>query len=467
MLGHLWRPGETRVILFGGQTPEKVMDNVVSADVYGDTVAAVTADGSLWTWGRNGLYGFLGDGTAGDTFRETPAKITDGVVSVHAGTNVFSARKADGSIWSWGSCVGADGKYETRSTPRKDLDSVEKFVSAGTSLFAIQRDRSLWSWGDNVDRTLGNGADDYYDPIPKKILDHVTDVAGYRGAMALLEDGSVWTWGDGVYWENLPRTSNYYINTPHKFTEDVAAFSFDEYGAPMMIKRDGSLWACACVCGEGRTTSSSGSYKFTKVADNVLLPGQKPATSAPTATPSVPSTTPAATVGGFSDVKSSDYFAQPVQWAVERQITGGTSPTTFSPGQNCTTGQILTFLWRACGQPAPASGPTPFALVKESDYFYQAARWAYDGGIAAGDFDPSAACTRANAVYYIWWASGSPSAASQALPFSDVSSSAFYAPAVAWAVEQGVTGGTGANTFSPMDTCTRGQIVTFLHRAMG
>lgn len=168
----------------------------------------------------------------------------------------------------------------------------------------------------------------------------------------------------------------------------------------------------------------------------------------------------------FTDVKESDYFADAVLWAVEKDITSGTSKTTFSPNSTCTNAQILAFLYRASGSPEPTIS-NPFADIKTTDYFYKAALWAAEKGMVSGSmFGANTPCTRAATVEYIWKAAGSP-AASYDGKFDDVPASADYAQAVAWAVEQNITSGTGGGNFSPAATCTRGQIVTFLHRAMG
>lgn len=170
-------------------------------------------------------------------------------------------------------------------------------------------------------------------------------------------------------------------------------------------------------------------------------------------------------VGGFTDVKTGDWFAEPVKWAVERGITTGTSVTTFSPNNTCTKAHILTFLWRAKGEPMPTV-TNPFSDVKDRSYYYNAALWAYENGLVSGNsFKPDSLCTRAQTVTYQWKLAGSPAAPAAA--FTDVSSTADYAAAVAWAVEKEITTGTSATTFSPNDTCTRGQIVTFLYRDMG
>lgn len=168
--------------------------------------------------------------------------------------------------------------------------------------------------------------------------------------------------------------------------------------------------------------------------------------------------------GGFFDVKSDAYYCGPVLWAVERGITAGTSLTTFSPDATCTKGQILTFLWRAEGQPEPSIANS-FRDISSSDYYYKAAIWATEHGLVSGAaFGASEPCTRAMTAAYLWKLAGSPAAAGGG--FSDVPASADYAQAVAWAVSQGITSGTGNNQFSPSAICTRGQIVTFLYRYM-
>ena len=188
-----------------------------------------------------------------------------------------------------------------------------------------------------------------------------------------------------------------------------------------------------------------------------IVPDNGGTTTTPTQ-PTVP------TVGGFTDVKETDWFADPVLWAVEKNITAGTSDTTFSPNADCTTAQILSFLWRANGSPKPTM-VNPFSDVKSGDWYADAAAWAYEKGLVSGTaFGGDTLCTRSMAVTYMWKAAGSPSA--RAASFTDVSAGAEYADAVAWAVEQGVTAGTSDTTFSPESVCTRGQIVSFLYRGL-
>ena len=194
--------------------------------------------------------------------------------------------------------------------------------------------------------------------------------------------------------------------------------------------------------------------------------GSSTTPTAPT-TPTTP-TTPSTPV--FSDVAANAYYADAVAWAVDKGITTGTSQTTFSPDSTCTTAQILTFLWRSQGSPEPTSKTNPFSDVKTSDYFYKAALWAKENNILpitgsnSTAFNGNTPCTRGMAVLYIWKAVGSH-AAKNPSNFADVADTTLFAPAVAWAVEQGITNGTSTTTFSPDTICSRSQIMTFLYRA--
>lgn len=169
----------------------------------------------------------------------------------------------------------------------------------------------------------------------------------------------------------------------------------------------------------------------------------------------------------FTDVPESAYFYEPVLWAVENGVTSGTSATKFSPYEGCTRGQVVTFLWRAAGCPEPESSYNPFSDVPSNAYYHDAVLWATEEGITTGTsrtrFEPNATVTRAQTVTFLWRWAGSPEPGS-AGSFRDVPYRAYYADAVAWAVEYGITNGTAPGLFSPAQTCTRAQIVTFLYR---
>lgn len=171
----------------------------------------------------------------------------------------------------------------------------------------------------------------------------------------------------------------------------------------------------------------------------------------------------------FTDVTDDAYYADAVVWAVSKSITSGATATTFAPNASCTRGQMVTFLWRAAGSPEPKSTDTAFTDVKSGAYYEKAVAWAVENNVTTGTsattFSPGATVTRGQSVTFLWRANGSAAAAG-ASAFTDVAASAYYASAVAWAVENNVTNGTGAATFSPNADCTRAQIVTFLYRSI-
>ena len=169
----------------------------------------------------------------------------------------------------------------------------------------------------------------------------------------------------------------------------------------------------------------------------------------------------------FADVPASAYYADAVKWAVEQGITSGTSATTFSPDMSCTRAQIVTFLWRANGSPK-ADGANPFTDVSADAYYYDAVLWAVKEGITSGTsattFAPDMTVTRGQTVTFLYRAAGAPAVTGGS--FADVAADVYYADAVAWAVKESVTSGTGGNNFSPDAPCTRGQIVTFMYRGV-
>ena len=170
----------------------------------------------------------------------------------------------------------------------------------------------------------------------------------------------------------------------------------------------------------------------------------------------------------FVDVFANDYYYDAVLWAVENGITNGTSATTFSPSNPCTRAQMATFLWRAAGSPEPVGSTNPFVDVSADAYYAKAVQWAYEQGITGGTsattFSPDETCTRGQMATFLWRDAGSPAVSGEGAPFVDVSNDAYHATAVDWAYEEGITGGTSATTYSPNDPCTRGQMVTFLYR---
>ena len=171
-------------------------------------------------------------------------------------------------------------------------------------------------------------------------------------------------------------------------------------------------------------------------------------------------------ISPFSDVSASNYYYEAVKWAQEKGITGGIGNGLFGPNQPCTRAQIVTFLWRAAGSPEPKS-MSSFSDVSTDSYYAKAVAWAVENGITTGTgdgkFSPDATCTRAQSVTFLFRAIGK--LVDSKAEFSDVLTDSYYANAVAWAVENGVTNGIGDGLFGPDNSCTRAQIVTFLFRA--
>ena len=171
----------------------------------------------------------------------------------------------------------------------------------------------------------------------------------------------------------------------------------------------------------------------------------------------------------FEDVSEDEFYYDAILWAVGEGITNGVTTTRFAPDDLTTRGQIVTFLWRAAGEPEPTNKDNPFTDVKAGDFCYKAVLWAVENGITNGvtktTFAPNSNCTRAQAVTFLHRYLGQPESSIEN-PFTDVDSGEFYANAICWAVENGVTTGVTPTTFEPDSTCTRGQIVAFLYRAL-
>ncbi|MBQ3900643.1 MAG: S-layer homology domain-containing protein [Clostridia bacterium] len=175
----------------------------------------------------------------------------------------------------------------------------------------------------------------------------------------------------------------------------------------------------------------------------------------------------------FVDVEDGKFYVDPVQWAVNHEplVTNGTDSTHFSPNKVCTRAQVVTFLYRALGEPEVQNGYyNPFSDVDEGAYYFAPVCWAVETGVTNGvdanHFGPNQGCTRGQVVTFLWRALGMPEPSVTGSPFTDVKTDAYYYKAMLWAVENGVTNGMTATTFEPNTTCTRGQIVTFLCRAM-
>ncbi len=199
-------------------------------------------------------------------------------------------------------------------------------------------------------------------------------------------------------------------------------------------------------------------------------PTPKPTpTPAPTQAPTpTPTATPVPTVGGFDDVRATAFYADAVVWAVDQEITKGKTAKLFAPKDNCTRGEMVTFLWRAMGCPK-ATGENTFSDVKNNAFYTEAVIWAAEAGLttgtAEGHFSPKDTVTRGQTVTFLYRLAGEPDIGADN-PFLDIAAGKFYTKGVLWAYQNGITNGATDQLFKPADPCTRGQIVTFLYRDM-
>ena len=233
-----------------------------------------------------------------------------------------------------------------------------------------------------------------------------------------------------------------------------------QYTAPFALTETATVKAIAVADGHSDSAISTATFTKSSGGSTGGGGGGGGGTVTPTPTPEKPT---------FTDVDKDDFYYDPVLWAVGEGITNGVTETTFAPDASCTRAQAVTFLWRAAGCPAPTSTTMTFTDVPAGSFYYDAVLWAIENGITKGTstttFSPNDTCDRGQIVTFLYRAMKSPEA-NATNPFQDVAADAYYADAVLWAVEKGVTTGTSATTFSPNADCTRGQIVTFLYRAM-
>lgn len=490
-----YAPGERQ------DTPIKIMDDVLAVSFGAGHVAAIKKDHSLWTWGYNGS-GQIGNGICGwvepeNSSQATPVKVMDDVVSASCGKNYTAAVKSDGTLWMWGdnnfnqfnngskgnlttSFLNAELVYQT--VPTKIMDHVVSVACGEDPPLVLKTDGTLVTWPDSaqpkgvlweVYNILNPDLpDDLTEPMPQKIISN--DVIymeqgphyplGLNNIAFITKDNSLWIYGNNTYGQlgSSGTVSGTYTAFPLKVMDDVADVSLSDMTVVAM-KTDGSVWAWGSP--HNNLLLNGGSGDLTRTLYDINgNPFNAVGQETPLRLANLTAKTPGESVllpviGGFSDVRIIAYYADAVKWAVHKGVTSGTSSTTFSPDTTCTTGEILTFLWRANGSPAPASSNN---AVPAGKYYTDAANWALEKGLT-DSFDADTPATRAATVTYLWKLAGKPDA-KNAASFTDVAAGAAYADAVAWAVEQGITGGTGANRFSPDVTCTRGQIVTFLYR---
>ena len=471
--------------------PYFVMGDVVKAATSDHACAAVTENGDLYYWGYNLVYGY---GNSAKEHYPEPTLILTGVKDVELSEYNVVALKEDGSVWMMGSdrCgamtrdVGELGSLVNEMT--KVMDGCKDIAAGCGFTMAVKNDGTLYGWGWNAYAALGIHWDTKYVATPIVVATDVKSVdAGSHNAYFIKNDNTLWSIGNGqrggrgignaISYTAADGATYAYPYYPTQVAADVHSVSS---GANHMLflTNDGTMWGCGGPEGAGEGGSMLGRGDVWGETVSFVDDGQTftsftayqwHATQCGLSYGSFagmfgPVQEGVELVAGFSDVPADAYYRDAVQWAVDRGITSGTGRTTFSPDRNCTRAEILTFLWRAMGSPAPKGGAS-FDDVASGAYYADAAAWAAGEGIVLGNrLDPDAPCTRAMAVEFLWRAGGCQAIATDT-GFTDVPISASYSTAVEWAVIYGITSGTSESTFSPDMVCTRGQIMTFLYRA--
>lgn len=379
---------------------------------------------------------FTTDGNAGTAVEKTEVEFADGTVKGLLGEVFIQGEKYP----VLASSPADYTKVDEAIAAAKAIDGSRytNYADVEAAISAVDRNKSKLEQAD-VDK-MAKDIRDAIDALVKKSNSSSSGGGSSTPRYAVTvpdktENGSL-----SVSSKNAKRGSDVTITaTPDKDYEVDDIVAKDAKGNKLTLKDNGD-----------------GTYTFTMPASKVTVTA---AFAEKKAEPIVPEKL-------FADVSAEEYYYEAVKWASENGVTGGIGENLFGANLPCTRAQIVTFLWRAAGSPEP-KGMSGFVDVSADAYYAKAVAWAVEQGIVSGTsattFNPDAVCTRAQSVAFLYRAFGEK--VNKAAGFSDVSADAYYADAVAWAVENGVASGIGGGLFAPDQDCARGQIVAFLYRA--
>ena len=379
---------------------------------------------------------FTTDGNAGTAVEKTEVEFADGTVKGLLGEVFIQGEKYP----VLASSPADYTKVDEAIAAAKAIDGSRytNYADVEAAISAVDRNKSKLEQAD-VDK-MAKDIRDAIDALVKKSNSSSSGGGSSTPRYAVtvpdkIENGSL-----SVSSKNAKRGSDVTITaTPDKDYEVDDIVAKDAKGNKLTLKDNGD-----------------GTYTFTMPASKVTV----------TAAFAEKKAEPIAPEKLFADVSAEEYYYEAVKWASENGVTGGIGENLFGANLPCTRAQIVTFLWRAAGSPEP-KGMSGFVDVSADAYYAKAVAWAVEQGIVSGTsattFNPDAVCTRAQSVAFLYRAFGEK--VNKAAGFSDVSADAYYADAVAWAVENGVASGIGGGLFAPDQDCARGQIVAFLYRA--